>query len=134
MADVFCLEAMKVLNRVFDERVVDRHLDDLIARFSEGDSLKAVLIDLAEDQKKFKKNTRVMGVGWVAENWPESHLQVVRSTVLWALSQRQQGNPIKLNWKGDAENDETVTRIEITGDEVTIEFAHPPAAILRQTG
>ena len=134
MSDIFCIEAMKVLNRVFDDRVVDSHLDDLVQRFSEGDSLKAVLVDLAEDQKKFKKNTRVMGVGWVAENWPESHLEVVRSTILWALKQRQQGNPLKIHWKGDAENDETVTRVEIKGDEVTIEFAHPPAAVLRQTG
>jgi hypothetical protein len=56
-------------------------------------------------------------------------MEAVASVFTWALSKIDSDDRVSITWKGDADYPETVTRFELRGNQLKIEFLHPPAAL-----
>ena len=126
MADVGCTIAIDVLNLIFQSALVMNDGHEIYARLSAGDHPADVVVDLG---KKFKRwdRLRPQVVESVIRNWPDTHMEAVSSMVTWALSKLETPDRVTISWKGDADYPETVTRFELRGNNLQIEFLHPPA-------
>ncbi len=125
MADVGCGEAVQLLNVVFGTALILNDGHEIYARLSAGDHPADVLVELGKKFDGFKR-ARPEAVEQIVRNWPEHHMEAVGKMVQWALSKLDTDDRITIKWKGDADYPETVTRFEIRGNELEIEFAHPP--------
>jgi hypothetical protein len=126
MADVGCKEAMTLLNIVFQSALIMNDGHEIHARLSAGDHPAEVVVDLGKKFDRFKRVKPYM-VEQVIRNWPEQHMEAVGEMVKWALSKLDTDDRISISWKGDADYPETVTRFELRGNHLQIEFLHPPA-------
>lgn len=128
MADLGCGGAMELLNLVFDTALILNDGHEIYARLSAGEDPAQVLIDQGNKFGRFKK-VRAAAIERVATNWPALHMEAVASVVTWALSKLDSPDRVRITWKGDADYPETVTRFELRGNHLQIEFLHPPAAL-----
>jgi hypothetical protein len=126
MASGGCIEAMELLNMVFMTSLILNDGHEIFARLSAGDDVAVVVEDYA---KKFGKQEKAEEIRQVTDNWPPLHLEAVAQIVRWALGKLDTEDRVTISWKGDADHPETVTRFELRGHTLAIEFAHPPAAI-----
>ena len=55
-------------------------------------------------------------------------MEAVTRLVGWALEKLDTDDRVMIEWKGDAEYHETVTKFELRNNTLHIEFAHPPVA------
>lgn len=126
MADSACLEAMTMMNAVFTTALILNDGHDIHARLTAGDDIA----DLVEEYAtKFGDPKKGKVIRSVIEHWPPLHTEAVAQLVQWALGKLDTENRITINWKGDAESPETVTRFELRGQTLSVEFAHPPGAL-----
>lgn len=124
MAEVMCLEAMQLLNAVFGTPLILNDGHEIYARLEAGDDLA----DIAEEfGEKLGRNGAGAKVRRVIEGWPPTHLEAVAQMLRWALSKLDTEERITIKYKGDDQHPETVTRFELRGNELLVEFAHPPA-------
>jgi hypothetical protein len=133
MGEGGCVSAIDLLNFLTDPRVLRQHGDEIVERFMAGQSYSEMLVGLGEKFSRFRSSRRVIEVTHTGEDWPVEHYQPIKQMVLYAVEQAKQGNDFRLKWKGDADYDETLLRIEVREKEMTIEFLHPPAAAQRLT-
>jgi hypothetical protein len=133
MGDGGCIQAIDLLNFLTDPRVLRQHGDDIAARFQAGQSYEELLVGLGEKFSRFRSTNRVIQVTHTGQTWPQQHYEPIKQMVLYAIEQAKVGNDFRLKWKGDADYDETLLRIDIREDGITIEFLHPPAAQQRMT-
>jgi hypothetical protein len=119
---------MQLLNFVFDTALILNDGHEIYARLSAGEDPAQVLIEQGNKFGRFKK-TRAAAVERVANNWPTLHMEAVASLVTWALSKLDSDDRVRITWKGDADYPETVTRFELRGNHLQIEFLHPPGAL-----
>ncbi len=128
MADTGCGMAMDLLNFIFDTALILNDGHEIYARLSAGDNPAQIVLDQGNKFGRLKK-ARVEAVERVANNWPALHMEAVSSIVTWALSKLDSDDRVRITWKGDADYPETVTRFELRGNHLQIEFLHPPAAL-----
>lgn len=126
MAISGCGEAMQLLNLLFMTPLILNDGHEIHARLQAGDDLADVIDDYAQ---KFGKGDQAGDIRAVTESWPKLHLEAVRQIVQWALGKLDTDERVTINWKGDADNPETVTRFELRDQTLLIEFAHPPGSI-----
>jgi hypothetical protein len=126
MVDLGCTEAMSILNLVFQTALVMNDGHEILVRLQAGDEPSDILLDLGRKFSRFKA-AREDRVGAMIRQWPELHGEAVSQMLQWALSKLDTEDRISISWKGDDEAPETVTRFELRGNHLQIEFAHPPA-------
>jgi hypothetical protein len=120
---------MDVLNFITHRRVLGPLTDELLDRLRAGEQLGPVVADLGDRFELMKGFTRSGEVARIIDHWPADHLDRVRQKVIWGLEQRKLGVPIDFHWRGDDEYPETVTNIWQEGNDLYIEFLHPPFAV-----
>jgi len=125
MPDLGCTEAMNILNLVFQTALVMNDGHEILVRLQAGDEPADILLDLGRKFSRFKV-AREDRVGEMIRQWPELHGEAVSQMLQWALAKLDTEDRISISWKGDDEADETVTRFELRGNHLQIEFAHPP--------
>lgn len=128
MAETGCDQAMQLLNLVFDTALILNDGHEIHARLSAGENAAQVLIDQGTKFGRLR-GSRAKAIERVATNWPALHMEAVSSVVTWALSKLDSPDRVRITWKGDAEYAETVTRFELRGNHLQIEFLHPPGAL-----
>ena len=131
MGDSGCAESIEILNFFFDPRVLANEGPEIVRRLTAGEPLTAALLEMSGKYRRFSRTTRVMAVKTAVENWPVEQHEPLRQLLIWSVQHIVDGGDLKVRWKGDAQNDETVMRFEIKEGELTIEFAHPPAEAQR---
>lgn len=124
--NVPCGAAIEVLNVVFGSPLIFNDGHEILERLEAGDDLVDVVEDLS---KKFGQPEMATEIRQVIENWPPLHLEAVSGMVRWALSKLDTDDRVTIRYKGDAEQPETVTKFELSGHELLIEFAHPPGSL-----
>jgi hypothetical protein len=117
---------MEMLNQVFGTGIILNDGHEILARLEAGDELGDITEDLG---KKFGKPDMAGEVRRVTENWPPLHLEAVSQMVQWALGKLDTDDRVTINWKGDAQHPETVTKFELRDHTLLIEFAHPPGSM-----
>jgi hypothetical protein len=114
---------MELLNYVFTTALILNDGHEIFARLNAGDDV----IDIVDElNMKFGRPRMGKAIRAVGENWPPQHLEAVGTLVKWALSKLDTDERITIEWKGDAESSETVTKFELRENRLHIEFAHPP--------
>jgi hypothetical protein len=126
MVDLGCTEAMNILNLVFQTSLVMNDGHEILVRLQAGDEPAEVLLDLGRKFSRFKM-AREDRVGDMIRQWPPLHGEAVSQMLQWALGKLDTDDRVSISWKGDDEAEETVTRFELRGNHLQIEFAHPPA-------
>ena len=123
MANPVCGTSIELLNTVFSSGLIFNDGHELRARLEAGDDVAQIVEDLNNEFGNPRMGTRILRI---MRNWPPLHLEFVTETVAWALSKLDTADRVMINWKGDAEHDETVTKVELRDHTLLIEFAHPP--------
>lgn len=127
MPDSQCNEAMQLLNAVFASGLILNDGHEILARLEAGDELISIATDLND---KFGQPGGANGIRRIIGAWPPLHLQAMSTLVQWALGKLDTEDRVRIAWKGDAEHPETVTRFELRGHDLLIEFAHPPGSLV----
>lgn len=123
MPDTACDGAMQLLNQVFASGVIQNDGHEILARLEAGDQITDVVGDFG---RKFGQADVADNILGLMEHWPSLHLEAVSEMVQWALGKLDTEDRVMIKWKGDAEHPETVTKFELRGHTLVIEFAHPP--------
>lgn len=123
MAQVACVEAMDLLSMVFSSGIIGNDGHEILARLQVGDDPAEIMSDLGD---KFDRSEQGRALQEVARNWPPLHLEMLAGVVQWALGKLDTDDRVMIEWKGDAEYPETVTKFELRDHTLRIEFAHPP--------
>ena len=126
MPQVQCAEAMNLLSMVFSSGIIGNDGHEILARLQAGDDPAEVIGDLGD---KFDRPAQARALREVAANWPPLHLQMLAGVVQWALGKLDTDDRVMIEWKGDAEHTETVTKLELRDHTLHIEFAHPPIGV-----
>ena len=116
---------MEMLNLVFSSGLISNDGHEIAARLEAGDSVEDIVGDLAVE---FGQPDMVVDVQKVVRNWDPLHMEAVTKLVGWALGKLDTEDRVMIEWKGDAEYHETVTKFELRDHTLYIEFAHPPVA------
>ena len=125
MADLGCNEAILTLNAVFQSALILNDGHEILARLQTGDDPADIVTDLASKFRTLKRADAAR-VQQVISAWPRLHMEAVGEVLKWALGKLDTDERISISWKGDADNPETVTRFELRGNQLQVEFAHPP--------
>ena len=126
MPDTGCQAAMELLNAVSASGIISNDGHEILARLEAGDDVA----DIAEDLgRKFGRPEMVSEVRRVMESWPSLHLEALSQMLRWALGKLDTDDRVMIEWKGDAEHPETVTKFELRDHTLLIEFAHPPVSV-----
>jgi len=128
MPDVMCAQAMDLLNIAFMTPIVFNDGHDIVRRLDAGDEVADIVEDLG---KKFSYPDKAAQVRRVVEAWDPLHLEALTRVVHWALGKLDTDDRIEISWKGDDTAPETVTRFELRGHKLLIEFAHPAGSLPR---
>jgi hypothetical protein len=126
MVDIGCSAAMDILNLVFQTTLVANDGHEILVRLQAGDEPTDILLDLGKKFGRFGKVGEAR-VGRMIRQWPPLHGEAVSQMLQWALEKLDTDDRVTISWKGDDESPETVTRFELRGNHLQIEFAHPPA-------
>ena len=121
-----CAEAVELLSIVFRVPFILNDGHEILARLERGDDLVEIAQDL---NAKFGDERNGAAIQTVVKAWPALHREAVGQVVKWALSKLDTDDRILIDWKGDDENPETVTRFELRDHRLLIEFAHPPGSL-----
>ncbi len=117
-----CAEAMELLSIVFRVPLILNDGHEILARLDNGDDLVEIFQDL---NAKFGNQQNGTAIQTVARAWPALHREAVSAMLRWSLGKLDTDDRILIDWKGDAEYPETVTRFELRDHRLLIEFAHP---------
>ena len=120
-----CPEAMEVLNVVFSSGLIGNDGHEIAARLEAGDDVADIVGDIAIE---FGQPDMVADVQKVIKAWDPLHMEAVTRMVSWALGKLDTEDRVMIEWTGDAEYHETVTKFELKDHTLHIEFAHPPVA------
>jgi len=127
MADVGCCKVMEAMGFIFAEERLDEIGEELLRRFRSDERFGDIIAEIGDRYRCFPGKTRSSEARRIIEHWPAAHLAMVRSAIIWGITNRNAGVPTRFHWKGDDEHPETVTRFEIKDADIYVEFAHPPA-------
>lgn len=132
MADTgTCIQAMELLNAVFNSPIILNDGHEILVRLEAGDEVVDIVEELAA---KFGQDIGAEEIRQVVETWPPLHREAAAEMVRWALSKLDTEDRVTINWKGDDENPEIVTKFELRDHTLLIEFAHPPARVQAAKG
>lgn len=118
-----CPETMELINAIFTTPLIFNDGHEILARLQAGDDVPDIVEELG---KKFGNDQIAAMAREVTANWPSLHMEAVGQVVQWALGKLDTDDRVTIQWKGDAEHPETVTRFELRDHTLLIEFAHPP--------
>lgn len=121
-----CEESIQILNLVFGTWYVFNDGHEVLAQLEQGAAPVEVVDGLAA---KFGSERERDVIRTVVQAWPPLHLEAVSRMLQWALSKLDSDDRITITWRGNDHNEDTVTRFELRGNTLLIEFAHPPARI-----
>jgi hypothetical protein len=121
-----CREAMELLNMVFSARIILNDGHEIFARLEAGDDVADIADDLSE---KLGDKEMAGPIRGVIERWPRLHVEAVGQLLHWALAKLDTEDRVMIQWKGDDESPETVTKFELRDHTLLIEFAHPPGSL-----
>jgi hypothetical protein len=116
---------MEVLNTVFSSGLIGNDGHEIAARLEKGHHVADIVGDIAVE---FGRPDAVVDVQNVVRAWDSLHMEAVTRLVGWALGKLDTEDRLLIEWKGDAECHETVTKFELRDHTLRIEFAHPPVA------
>jgi hypothetical protein len=125
MGDAGCLELMQAMNIVFTTAFILNDGHEIATRLAAGDDLMDIVRDVAV-KRGVKDESHIERVQRVIRGWPPLHVELLKTAVQWALSKLDTDDRVTIRWRGDATHSETVTRLELRGHDLQIEFAHPP--------
>lgn len=114
---------MELMNAVFASPLILNDGHEIFARLEAGDDIADIA---AEMNQKFGRPEWTARICQVIDNWPPLHREAAASVVRWALSKLDTEDRIQIKYRGDNEYPEVVTRIELRGHELLVEFLHPP--------
>ena len=117
---------MELLNMVFTTPRILNDGHEIYARLEAGDDLADIVDQYA---RKFGGGEASGRMLQVLASWPPLHLEAVRAMLRWALAKLDTDDRVTIKYKGDDENPEVVTKFELRGHELLVEFAHPPTGI-----
>jgi hypothetical protein len=118
-----CLEAMELLNAVFQIPLILNDGHEILTRINAGDDL----VDIARELNgKFGSPENGRAIEAVCAGWPPLHREAVSDMLRWALGKLDTEDRILIQWKGDTQSPDTVTKFELRDHTLVIEFAHPP--------
>jgi uncharacterized protein (DUF433 family) len=122
MSGTGCEEAMALLNVAFTTAFILNDGHEILARLNAGEDAADIVTDYC-----VKSGKEALGdeVSKVMRGWPHLHMEAVTQLVRWALGKLDSDDRITIQWKGDAESPETVTRFELRDHTLVVEFAHP---------
>ena len=126
MADFGCSVAMQLMNIVFDPSIILNDGHEIHDRLEAGDEIPDIVEEFA---RKFGAPDQAAALRRVLQNWPPLHIEAVGQMVQWALGKLDTDDRVTINWKGDAEHAETVTKFELRDHLLVIEFAHPGGSL-----
>lgn len=127
MADIGnCIQAMELLNAVFNTPIILNDGHEILTRLEAGDEVADIVEELAA---KFGQDIGAEEIRQVVETWPPLHREAAAEMVRWALGKLDTDDRVTINWKGDDDHPETVTRFELRDHTLLIEFAHPPGRV-----
>jgi hypothetical protein len=118
-----CAEVLTLLNAIFQIPAILNDGHEIAARLRAGDDFIDVVADL---NGKFGRPGYASLVESVGEAWPPLHRAAVTEMVRWALDKLDTDDRIAIEWKGNAESPQTVTKFELRDHTLVIDFAHPP--------
>jgi hypothetical protein len=121
-----CEEAMVLLNIFFATAMVLNDGHEVLARLEAGEDVVEICDDYC---RRLGREDHIPASRRLLKGWPPLHMEVVTQLVRWALGKLDTDDRITIHWKGDADSPETVTRFELKGQDMTIEFAHPPSLL-----
>ena len=127
MTDTGCCKTMETLNFLFNDRVLGPFTEEVLVRLKSDQLMGSIAAEIGTRFDLLRGYTKAEDVIHIIEHWPEAQLQMIRSTVVWGLEQRLKGTTMRFHFRGDDEFPETLTRIEVRDNDITIEFLHPPA-------
>ena len=120
-----CEEVMALLNHVSAVPLILNDGHEVLERLRAGGKI----VDIVEDlNAKFGQPELAPAIRQVAEGWDQVHLEAVENMLQWALGKLDTEDRILIDWKGDADHPEVVTRFELRGRRLLVEFAHPAFA------
>jgi hypothetical protein len=117
---------MEVLNFLFLDRVMGAMTDEVLMRLKANESMGTIAAQIGDRFDLLRGYTKSADVLRIIDHWPEAQLDMIRDTVIRGLEQRQKGVAMRFHFRGDDEYPETLTRIEVRENDITIEFLHPP--------
>jgi len=126
MAAPACGVAVEVLNVLFQAPLIFNDGHEILARLRAGDSIADIAGDIG---KRFGPSGMEETFQALAGAWPRHHLEAVGQMVEWALDKLDTKDRVMIEWKGDAEAPEVITRFELCDHTLRIEFAHPPGPV-----
>ena len=121
-----CLETVDLLNVVFQVPFVFNDGHEILARLQAGDSVVDIVQGMNQKlgRPAYRKLIDRLGAGW-----PALHQEAIARMVEWALEKLDTDDRVLIQWRGDANYKETVTKFELREQLLTIEFAHPPGVL-----
>lgn len=123
MGDVNCIEVVQLLNNLFGTPLILNDGHEILARLEDG----ADLVDMVnEANKKFGNPENEAAIRRTVGAWPPLHREAVGEMIRWALSKLDTKERVVVKYRGDAESPRTVTKFELEGNVLVVEFAHPP--------
>lgn len=117
-----CLETVGLLNAIFQVPLILNDGHEIFARLNAGEDVVEIVQDLNE---KFGSAEHAPLIRSICDGWPPLHRQAISEMVRWALGKLDTEDRILIQWKGDTESPETVTKFEFREHTLMIEFAHP---------
>ena len=122
MADTQCLAAMSTLNGLLSSGVIQGDAA-LVARLQAGEHPADILADIGD---RFTTADQTQNLITVMRGWPVLHVEMATRLVGWALARAAAGEVITVVVNGDNQSPNTITRVQLLGTELRIEFEHPP--------
>ncbi len=118
-----CPETVELLNTVFTTALILNDGHEIRDRLEAGDNVISIVEEL---NAKFGRRGLNRAIKRLGDGWPPLQLEAVSEMVRWALTKLDSDDRITIEWRGDAESTETVTKFELRDNTLVIEFAHPP--------
>ncbi len=126
MAVPVCEAAMATMNVLCQTPLILNDGHEILAQLREREPIADIAASVG---RKFGGRGMDDAIRDLARRWPPAHMEAVGRIVEWALEKLDTEERISIKWKGDADSPEVVTRFELRGSDLLIEFAHPPGAV-----
>jgi len=95
----------------------------LVARLQAGEHPADILADIGD---RYTTGDQTQNLINVFRGWPDTHVELATRALGWALARAAAGEVFTFVVNGDNQSPNTITRIQLEGTELRIEFEHPP--------
>ena len=118
-----CSEAMIALNVIFGTALILNDGHEILACLEAGED------PVLHVGKKHHAEEHIQAFMKLKKSWPKLHFEAIDEMLKWALRKLDTDDRVTIEWKGDDQYHEIMTRMELRGNKLLIEFLHPPASL-----